>query len=108
MTCPHCGGPVLASQRFCGACGKAVPTVNDVTVATLTPPPVDPSATDVTGKGSPPPPPSTPPAPVDPSSAETILRPPEETVTVDGRGPAAGARRGVPTTTLEPGMRFGR
>ncbi len=112
MICAHCGGPVLASQRFCGACGKAVPTVNgDVTVATLTPPPVDVSATDVTGIGSPPPAPSTPTAPTapaDPSIAATIGHSPEEAVTLDGRGPTAGARPGLPTTTLEPGMRFGR
>jgi serine/threonine protein kinase/tetratricopeptide (TPR) repeat protein len=109
MICPHCGGPVLASQRFCGACGKAVPTVNgDVTVATLTPPPVDVSATDVTGIGSPPPATGTPPAPADPSIAATIGHPPEEAVTLDGRGPATGARPSLPTTTLEPGMRFGR
>src|SRR6187401_2989409 len=109
MICPHCGGPVLASQRFCGACGTAVPAVSgDVTVATLTPPPVDVSATDVTAIGSPPPAPSTPPAPADPSIAETIVQPPEHAVTIDGRGPAADARPGLPTTTLEPGMRFGR
>src|SRR5262245_33947136 len=128
MICPHCGGPVLASQRFCGNCGGAIPTVSgDVTVATLTPPPVDAAtnatlppvdvdpSTSATIAPSAPPASKAPPVPDDPAIAATIApAPPQDALTFDGR-PAAGTRASAPptqtsgpTTKLEPGMRFGR
>ena len=109
MTCPHCGGPVLGSQRFCGTCGGAIPAAaGDVTVATLTPPPVDASGIPISGSSRPQAP-TTPAAPDDPTIAATIApSTPQEAATFDGRGPSAGTRTSLPATKLEPGMRFGR
>src|SRR5262245_33865897 len=114
MKCPHCGGPVLASQRFCGQCGGAIPIASgDVTVATLTPPPVDAATLPPTRADSPPPTP-TPPAADDQTIAATIApSAPEEAVTFDGSRRESATRPGATRTgssgtALEPGARFGR
>src|SRR4051794_25135906 len=108
MKCPHCGGPVLASQRFCGNCGGATsPVSGDVTVATLTPPPVDAASHapgDLTALPS-----ETSSATDDPAFAATVPPPPpEEALTFEGRRPAARVSVGAATTTLGPGTRFGQ
>ncbi len=124
MICPSCGGPILASQRFCGTCGKSLPGPGDVTVATLTPPPVDVAtnatrlpvdpATSATIAPSTPPVSNTPPVADDPTIAATMApAPPEDAATFDGRRGAGATGLGATgpgpaTTALQPGMRFGR
>ncbi len=124
MICPSCGGPILASQRFCGTCGKSLPGPGDVTVATLTPPPVDVAtnatrlpvdpATSATIAPSTPPVSNTPPVADDPAIAATMApAPPEDAATFDGRRGAGATGLGATgpgpaTTALQPGMRFGR
>ena len=107
MKCPHCDGPVLASQRYCGNCGGAIPTTpGEVTVATLTPPPVD-APTIAPGVPSAPAAPTTPSIPDDPTIAATIApSTPGEAARFDARRTSAGAVGRI-TTALEPGMRFG-